>query len=559
MPGILGNQNLDTPGVTSFIYMLPLGGQGMGKPWGSSDRGFPCCWGTLSEQLSKMADSIYFQSPPTPGSGPGSGAPPAIYVNLFVSSTVAFAAGGVSIVQESKWPVSPNGTTTLTIAPLLPTSAPNAFPTPLVEAPAASAARDASSASAGATRFTIHLRVPIWATLGPNSVRINGKPVRDKPVPGSYLALTRDWRAGDTVVADFPMPFGAVPLEDDRPAFNATYAYTFGPLVLTGLTSTRWFVPDGAADDPQSFITRVHDDSKHALQFEAKGKLLVPAPPSLGASSVPVREPSAMRNPSAARGGGEHGHGLDGGSSMRMLPLLSVMSEKYTVYFDTAIKTVPFAARGATVPSDALADFGFTSGASGTSGPKDASTSGANIRSGNPHATSRVQLDHPLLAPGYSIDSLALHFRYCAGYTPPPGKAVNASIVRVLLTDESGVVLSTVFTSQPLGNYSYDHFKGYSPRIAAASASPLGVANDGLVFIVLEVANRDRNLQIPIDDLSGGFNATVTWTKRGDAEGHAHHGHHLHVHSGGVAHDAHGGEREHEHVHQAFGGGEWWR
>ena len=33
---------------TSYIYMLPLGGA-VKKPWGKSNYGFPCCWGTLSE------------------------------------------------------------------------------------------------------------------------------------------------------------------------------------------------------------------------------------------------------------------------------------------------------------------------------------------------------------------------------------------------------------------------------------------------------------------------------------------------------------------------------
>ena len=49
--------------MTSFIYMLPLGGDAMHKPWGKSDEGFPCCWGTLTEQFSKLSDSIYFASP----------------------------------------------------------------------------------------------------------------------------------------------------------------------------------------------------------------------------------------------------------------------------------------------------------------------------------------------------------------------------------------------------------------------------------------------------------------------------------------------------------------
>eukprot|EP01046_Picozoa_sp_COSAG06_P019945 COSAG06_NODE_1440_length_9457_cov_4.634751_4_plen_60_part_00 len=33
--------------------MQPLGGVNT-KPWGKSDYGFPCCWGTLSESFAKL-------------------------------------------------------------------------------------------------------------------------------------------------------------------------------------------------------------------------------------------------------------------------------------------------------------------------------------------------------------------------------------------------------------------------------------------------------------------------------------------------------------------------
>ena len=57
------------------------------------------------------------------------------------------------------------------------------------------------------------------------------------------------------------------------------------------------------------------------------------------------------------------------------------------------------------------------------------------------------------------------------------------------------------------------------------SAANLHVRNDQLVLVTLQIANGQRNLQIPIDDLCGGGNATVTWNKIDD--GHAHH-HHAH-------------------------------
>ena len=60
--GIIGNQNRLASGATSYIYMQPLGGVNT-KPWGKSDYGFPCCWGTLSESFAKLGDSIFFWQP----------------------------------------------------------------------------------------------------------------------------------------------------------------------------------------------------------------------------------------------------------------------------------------------------------------------------------------------------------------------------------------------------------------------------------------------------------------------------------------------------------------
>ena len=122
----------------------------------------------------------------------------------------------------------------------------------------------------------------------------------------------------------------------------------------------------------------------------------------------------------------------------------------WQVYFETVLHTIPYGPTGATVPSTAFADYTFASGASAAGGPKDSACSGSNIRSGNPGHTSRVQLSHPLLAPGYEVSSVALSFRYAAGYTPPAGKNVSAPTVSLLLTSYNGSTLAKLFTSAPL-------------------------------------------------------------------------------------------------------------
>ena len=87
MNGIIGNQNKLEPAMTQFIYMLPLGAAGMYKPWGESNQGFPCCWGTLTEQFSKLSDSIYFASPDHS----------TIFVNQFMPSEVEWAEQKVTV------------------------------------------------------------------------------------------------------------------------------------------------------------------------------------------------------------------------------------------------------------------------------------------------------------------------------------------------------------------------------------------------------------------------------------------------------------------------------
>ena len=93
--------------ATSYIYMLPLGGS-VTKPWGKSDYGFPCCWGTLSESFAKLSDTIFFTST----------ADDAFYVNLYESATAAWAGRrGVVIEQQAYFPADPKRTATLTCVP----------------------------------------------------------------------------------------------------------------------------------------------------------------------------------------------------------------------------------------------------------------------------------------------------------------------------------------------------------------------------------------------------------------------------------------------------------
>ena len=165
-----------------------------------------------------------------------------------------------------------------------------------------------------------------------------------------------------------------------------------------------------------------------------------------------------------------------------------------------------------TVPSDSSGDFDLQQGASMGGGRGDDESSGAaNIRTGNPGGTGLIRIGTGLVGAGHAIDSIAMQFRYTAGYTPGAGEKKQAAVVKVQILDlETSAVLKTIFTSQPLGDYSYDHFTQNSPPVVV-KATGLSVPTDKPVIVALEVANNQRNLQIPVDDRAGGFHLTVTW------------------------------------------------
>ena len=167
----------------------------------------------------------------------------------------------------------------------------------------------------------------------------------------------------------------------------------------------------------------------------------------------------------------------------------------------------PYDPSGAAVPSSSAGDFDALDGASVGRGPADAKSSGAaNLRTGGPGQVSTILIGTGLVGSGHTIDSLSMSFRYSAGYTGP-GKPATVSVV---LLDSNFQMLKTIYTSKPLGNYSYDHFTGYSPPIQV-HATGIGLSNDAMVVLALKVTNNQRNLQIPVDDLASGFNIRVGW------------------------------------------------
>ena len=125
-----------------------------------------CCGGTGMESHTKYQETVYLRS------ADGS----ALWVNLYVPSTLTWTEKGIGVEQETAFPRG--DTTTLTV-------------------------------TGDGGPLDIKLRVPAWARKGFH-VTVNGEAYppggeAEPPQPGSYLTLSRTWAAGDVI--EVRMPF----------------------------------------------------------------------------------------------------------------------------------------------------------------------------------------------------------------------------------------------------------------------------------------------------------------------------------------------------------------
>ena len=165
-----------SPMVTYFVPVRP----GQRRSYGNVGT---CCGGTGMENHTKYQDSIYFRA------DDGS----ALYVNLYIPSTLNWAEKGITITQATNYPL--DGASTLTVN--------------------------------GNGALDIKLRVPAWVRKG-YTVRINGAVQKIDAKPGTYATLRRQWRTGDRVEIAMPFSFRIERALDD-PAVQSIF---YGPTLL---------------------------------------------------------------------------------------------------------------------------------------------------------------------------------------------------------------------------------------------------------------------------------------------------------------------------------------
>ena len=230
---ILASVAEDSPANT---YHVPLG-PGAIKQFDNADMdGFTCCNGTALESNTKLQNSIYFRSTDNR----------ALYVNLYVPSTLNWKDRNITLTQATAYPKEDH--TLLTIN--------------------------------GRGRFDLKVRVPHWATRG-FFVKINGREEKVKAAPGSYLTLSRRWKDGDTVELRMPFRFYLEPVMDQQNIASLFY----GPVLLAAQEAgprTEWRKVKLNADDLGKSITG--DPEK--LEFTIDGVVFKPFYDTYGYHSV---------------------------------------------------------------------------------------------------------------------------------------------------------------------------------------------------------------------------------------------------------------------------------
>ncbi len=168
-----------------FFYVNPLGSRGEHhrQPW----YGCACCPTNVVRFIPQVNEYLYATSSDT------------LWVNLYAGSEAKVTVSGqeIKLVQETDYPWS--GSVKLTIHPVVPTS------------------------------FNINLRIPGWCDHA--ALELNGQGIEPPPGENGYYQIWREWRSGDTIQLDMPMPIRRIAANPRVQADVGRIALQRGPIV----------------------------------------------------------------------------------------------------------------------------------------------------------------------------------------------------------------------------------------------------------------------------------------------------------------------------------------
>ncbi|MBV8553208.1 MAG: glycoside hydrolase family 127 protein [Acidobacteriaceae bacterium] len=162
---------------------------------------WPCCSGTLPQVATDYRINTYFHGPR------------AVYVNLYLPSTLRWIENGValSLTQQGEYPYEDRVTFTVK--------------------------------SSQPTELTLHFRIPAWAEGA--SILVNGAQKRGLAQPGEFAAISREWKTGDRVELELPLKMRLQTIDSRH---TDTVALLRGPLVLMAMKPRQ--------EDPPPQVTR---------------------------------------------------------------------------------------------------------------------------------------------------------------------------------------------------------------------------------------------------------------------------------------------------------------
>jgi len=196
---ILGQQDPETCMVAYFLPML----SGAHKVYSTKENSFWCCVGSGFESHAKYGEAIYYHD----DNG--------IYVNLFISSELTWKEKGVKLTQETLFPEKES--TILTLH------------------------------TKNKIKMNLYLRYPSWTKNV--VVKVNGKKLKVKQVPDSYIVLNRVWKDGDRIEVTYPMKLRT----ETTPDNDKKVAILYGPLVLAGEMGTENLIKCAPYSNPNLY------------------------------------------------------------------------------------------------------------------------------------------------------------------------------------------------------------------------------------------------------------------------------------------------------------------
>lgn len=186
-------------------------------------RKWPCCSGTLVQGVADYVLNIYFHDDN------------ALYVNLFVPSSVRWQRPSGTVIVEQATNYPSEDTTRITVH------------------------------TGG--KFALKLRIPAWASGA--TMRVNGRAI-SPATAGQYAVIERLWKASDTVEATVPQPLRTLPIDDSHPEVVALLR---GAVLYVGLNP--W---EELAQTPVALPSALKPIRQDAYVLNASGKELIFVP-----------------------------------------------------------------------------------------------------------------------------------------------------------------------------------------------------------------------------------------------------------------------------------------